>query len=159
MTYRFTALAVLILALASVLLGARVAQERADAAPAPIVRLPLVQAPTTPASVLLVKTDSTFVSAAYDESTGRIFVSYIDRRHGNRLIVSELVNDQLVSLSAPATLQPNAAGPSYTPLGNKDADSALLAINGWLWLFHTTRPTVEDGDPGPFELRLERWRP
>lgn len=128
------------------------------AAAAPPIYLPLFRAPPQAAVVTLVESDTTFVSAAHDPSTGRIYVSYIDRAHGNRLHLTELVQDRLVELEPPglAQLQPIAA-PAFVPPGEKEAASALLAFDAWLWLFWTARD--EGDETGPFKLKLLRWRP
>lgn len=125
---------------------------------APPVFLPLIGAPPTQVVITLVESDTTFVSAAHDQSTGRIFVSYIDRGNKNRLHVTELVQDRLVELEPPglAQLQPTVA-PAFVPPGEKEAASALLAFDGWVWLFWTAR---DEGDEiGDFKLKLLRWRP
>lgn len=121
---------------------------------APVVVGQAVQ-PVEPSTITLITSDTTFISAAHDSMSGRVFVAYIDRKNGNRLHVTELINDRLVEMPAP-NIAPRVA-PSFTTDAPKDAASALLFIDGWLWLFHSSRAV---GDPGgPFQLQLTRWKP
>ncbi len=164
MTHLYRAVAALLLALALWLILP------AQAAPPNAQYLPNVQTaaaatPTPsplPASgwVLLRSSDTTFISAARDASTGRIFVNFIDRAHGNRLHATELVGDQLVELPEPVSKPAPAgaeAGPAFVPDGNKDADSASIAFDGWQYLFVSSRDA--DATSGPFRLWLLRFRP
>lgn len=156
MNHRFAPAVVLLLALVSAgLSGALIGS--AAPAPAPVVRLPLIAGPLTPTRVVLVESDTTFVSADRDAVTGRIFVSYIDRAHSNRLHFTELVSDTLVEAPAPgiAGLQPGPL-PAFQPSDTKDADSALIAYGGWVWLFVSSREINEAGEP--FKLWLVRFQ-
>jgi hypothetical protein len=131
-------------------------QAAPPAAPAPVAPsyFPLFRAPPQAGTVTLVESDTTFVSAAYDPSTGRIFVSYIDRGNGNKAHLTELIQDRLYEV-APPTLAGTA--PAFSPDSPKDADSALLAINGWLWWFVSSRDV--DDPTGDFKLKLTRVQP
>lgn len=107
--------------------------------------------------VLLRSSDTTFISAARDASTGRIYVNYIDRGNGNRLHATELIGNALVELAQPPAKPAPAAGPAFVPDGNKDADSASIAFDGWQYLFVSSRD--EGAASGPFRLWLLRFRP
>lgn len=115
--------------------------------------------PVPPAGWVLLRTsDTTFISASRDASTGRIYVNYIDRAHGNRLHATELVGNALVELPEPvARPGPASAGPAFVPDGNKDADSASIAFDGWQYLFVSSRDA--GATSGPFRLWLLRFRP
>lgn len=129
---------------------------------APVVSrayLPFVGTPPQSSTITLVESDTTFVSAAHDPVTRRVYVSYIDRARSNKLHVTELIGDRLVELQSPvlAQIQPASAAPAFSPDSPKDAASAMLVIDSWLWLFVSSR---DDGDPtGPFKLKLLRWKP
>jgi len=119
------------------------------------VHLPVVMgAPIQPGTITLVETDTSFVSAARDDQSGRIFVSYVDRAHGNRLHLTELVGDALVEVPAPTVASAPAFSPPDSP---KDADSAIIAFNGWVYWFTTSREINEAGQP--FKLKLRRFQP
>jgi hypothetical protein len=109
--------------------------------------------------VVLIESDTTFVTATRDDESGRIFVAYIDRAHGNRAHFTELISDTLVEVPTP--LLP-AIAPSFTPPGSpKDADAGAILITqhdtgAIVWWFVTSRP---EGDPdGPFQLLLLRFK-
>lgn len=123
------------------------------------VHLPIVFGQASPSLVTLVQSDSTFVSVARDEHTGRIFVNYIDRAHQNRLHATELITDVLHELPVPLLATASlAAAPAFTPPDSaKDAASAVLIIDGWEWLFVTSRDA--DDPTGPFKLKLLRFKP
>ena len=115
----------------------------------------------TPAAgwVLLRSSDTTFISASRDASTGRIYVNYIDRGNGNRLHATELISNTLVELKAapPMPTPAAAAGPAFVPDAAKEADSASIAFDGWQYLFVSAR---DDGaTSGPFRLWLLRFKP
>lgn len=152
-----------LVAVLALLLGSAIGAQPAQP-PAPPVYLPNIQAPQQPALVRLVASDTTFVSAARDESTGRVYVNYIDRAHGNKLHLTELVNDRLVDLVEPpnattvaALLATRAAAPAFSPDSPKEADSATLAWDGWQHVFFSARPL--DKPTGPFELWYWRFVP
>lgn len=121
--------------------------------------LPVVfGAPAGPSIVTLTESDTTFVSAAYDPLSRRVFVGYIDRAHGNRARFTELVGDRLVDVALPAFPPSLVSAPAFNPPDSpKDADSAMLVIDGWVYWFVTSREV--DDPTGPFKLKLERFQP
>jgi hypothetical protein len=95
------------------------------------------------------------VSVDRDPVSGRIYVSYIDRGDGNRAHLTELVGDTLVELADPVPSP--AAAPAFSPDSPKDADAAVLVVNGAVWWFVSSR---DPQDPtGKFRLKLLRFRP
>jgi hypothetical protein len=126
-----------------------------SAAPPARSFLPAVLAQGAPAWVTLTESDTTFVSVDRDPSTGRIYVSYIDRGNGNHAHLTELIGDRLVELADPVPSP--AAAPAFSPDSPKDADAAVLVVNGAVWWFVSSRDPQEP--TGPFRLKLLRLRP
>lgn len=115
-------------------------------------------APAGPSVVTLVESDTTFVSAAYDPVARRVYVGYIDRAHGNRAHFTELIGDALYDVALPAFPPGLAAAPAFSPPDSpKDADSAMLVIDGWAYWFVSSREVDQAG--APFKLKLYRFRP
>jgi hypothetical protein len=118
--------------------------------------LPTIATAQQPSIVTLVDSDTTFVSAERDASTGRIYVAYIDRAHGNKAHFTELIGDQLHEVPLPQ-LPARAVAPSFSPDSPKDADSAIVAFDGWVYWFVSSREVDMPG--AAFKLRLWRFRP
>jgi hypothetical protein len=109
-----------------------------------------------PSWITLTESDTTFVDAAHDPVSGRVYVSYIDRGNGNRAHLTELIGDQLIELRDPVRPR-SGTTPGFTPDSPKDAASAVLVVDGAVWWFVTSR---DESDPtGPFTLKLLRFRP
>jgi hypothetical protein len=118
--------------------------------------LPVIEAQSAPGWVTLTESDTTFVDAARDSASGRIYVAYIDRGNGNRAHLTELIGDQLIELQDPVRPR-SGTTPGFMPDSPKDAASAVLVVDGAVWWFVTSR---DEGDPtGPFTLKLLRFRP
>jgi hypothetical protein len=126
---------------------------------APLARsfLPAVLTqPGAPTWVTLTQSDTTFVDAAVDPASGRVYVSYIDRGNGNRAHLTELIGNTLHELHDPVQT-PASAAPAFTPDSPKDADSAVLVVNGAVWWFVSSRDP--DDPTGDFRLKLLRFLP
>jgi len=119
---------------------------------APLVRA-AVATPTPIATtiVTLNPDDSTFVSAAASPG-GCVFLSYIDRAHGNKLLLVQDVGTHLIDVPLPAAVQSIATDrPAFAAPGDKQADGAIEIAGQVLSLYYTSRDT---GDPtGPFRLK------
>lgn len=99
----------------------------------------------------LIPDDSTFVSAAVSPA-GCVFLSYIDRAHGNRLHVVRDAGDHVVEVDLPAIAEPARAAPSFVAPGDKQADGQLVIQGSTLHVYYTSR--APDDPSGPFAL----WR-
>lgn len=162
----FYSLLALLLAASAALGGfvAQAMQPRPALAYLPVVAnnaQPLPPAPPV-GRFILVQSDTTFTAAARDEVSGRIYVAYIDRQHGNRAHFTELISDTLHEVPMPL-LFPGTPALSFTPPGSpKDADSGAIFITQHptgplVWWFLTSRP--QDTPDGPFQLQLLRFKP
>lgn len=112
-------------------------------------------------TITLVESDTTFISAAFDPVSKRVLVAYIDRAHGNRMHETELINDKLVEIKDPA-VQSDVITPNFVPIdSSKDADVDQFILDGWVWLFVTSRDVCaipEDCAGTPFKLKLTRFK-
>ena len=107
--------------------------------------LPLVQTNATTV-VTLVDYDTTLAMAANVPGTCRVFVTYVDRAHGNLVHVTEDVGDRLVEVQAPM-LADSAQG--FVPPGNKHASGFPIVVCGRLRIYLNGR---DEGDiDGPFK--------
>jgi hypothetical protein len=122
----------------------------AQAATAPL-RLPVIghQAQLSASLVQLIGDDSTFVSAAVAPG-GCVFLSYIDRAHGNRLHVVRDAGDHVVEIDLPPIASSPALAPAFVTPGEKQADGALIVNGGVLSVYYTSR--APDDPSGPFRL-------
>lgn len=120
---------------------------RASAQPIGRHHLPTIRNGAQPPDSLVVldNGDNTFVSAALSPG-GCVFLSYIDRDDGNRLIVVQDAGDHLVDVKLPTIVR---AAPSFVAPGDKQADGTLLIVNGQLILYFTSR----DAQGEPFKLK------
>jgi hypothetical protein len=109
-----------------------------------------------PTWVTLTQSDTTFVDAARDPASGRIYVAYIDRGNGNRAHLTELIGDQLIELRDPVRPR-SGTTPGFMPDSPKDAASAVLVVDGAVWWFVTSREIDQAG--APFTLKLLRFTP
>jgi hypothetical protein len=125
----------------------------AAAAPVPRQFLPIVRQQGAYSIVPLIESDTTFISAVNVPGTTRVLLSYIDRGHGNRLVVVEDVGDHVENIPLPPiALAGLALAPAFSPPGPKQADGFLLIVGGELRLYYSSR--AEDDPSGPFWL----WR-
>jgi hypothetical protein len=114
--------------------------------------LPIV-ATSRPTVIVLIDADTTMVSAYVLPGTQRIIVTYIDRANGNRAHITEDIGTRVVEIPVPpefATLQ-SSNQPAFVVPGDKQANSVVVATNGILHIYVTSR---DEGDPtGPFKLK------
>ncbi len=109
--------------------------------------LPLVQTNATTV-VTLVDYDTTLAYAAGVTGTCRVFVTYVDRAHGNLVHVTEDVGDRLVEVQAPV-LADSQQG--FVPPGNKHASGFPIVVCNRLRIYLSGR---DEGDiDGPFKLK------
>ena len=116
-------------------------------------------APLTPGTITLIETDTTFISATYDTVSKRIVVAYINRAQGNRIHETELINDKLEEIKDPVLtrLLHETISPSFVPVdSSKDAAMSQFILDGWVWLFRSSRD--KDNPDGPFKLKLTRFK-
>lgn len=136
--------------------------QAANAAQAPASYLPIVatQPDNSPAKfTVLIDHDTTFVNAAVVPNTCRVIVTYIDRANGNRLHVTEHINDTLKELPPPLGLPvtfgndaPASPSPQFEQTGPKQASGFPLFVCGRFRVYANTRLP---GDlTGPFQLTV-----
>lgn len=144
--------AIVLICLALLFGSARAQPETVD------LGLPVIrngQAPVSSDPVLLDNGDNSFIDSAVSSNGQCVFLAYIDRDNGNRLLVRQDAGDHLIDVPLPDAPQLAVLArdfPEFTAPGEKQADGTMVIRNGVMSLYYTGR--AEGDEAGKFHL----WR-